>query len=103
MNPTSMDGRTGQSRAVHLGHRHLVGGRTPSPGMRIGRPKTLSLFFFLPFFPANDKHKKIPAAPCERGLTFSFEPQHPIARKKYWDIRDPRARHLIGTHGEDGE
>lgn len=23
--------------------------------------------------------------------------------KKYWDIRDPRARHLIGTHGEDGE
>lgn len=26
-----------------------------------------------------------------------------LSLEKYWDTRDSRARHLIGTHGEDGE
>lgn len=71
--PTSMDGPTGQSRAVHLGHRHLVGGRTPRlwdadretpvTGADLSffslDPRLCHFFFFWSFF-------FLPSASCQR-------------------------------------
>lgn len=73
--------------------------------LSLGR-KTLSLFFLSFFFSertANDKHKQIPAAPCERRTPMSLEPQHPIARANIATSGTRGKGHLIGTHGEDGE